>query len=1076
MVRIRSTNDLVLSSIDFYRTAIPNLDTKPGTVSRDLFIDGPSTQVARLYEELARVKSAQSLRLSLGNDIDLLGSNFKLPRKQGSKSSGIALLTFSSIDSDIQINKGNIVSASNGSSFSVVNGITVSAVNLNTYRATASKFRADLDFVGIDDEYAVEVAVECTVTGNTGNVAKYSLNSTTISGVSGVTNYSSFRGGSQSETDAEYKNRILAVFGGANTGTAAGYLNIVKADPQVIDAVVIGPGDELMTRDGTQVHTAEDGTKTITSEGTGGKVDIYVYGIRLIEILDSFIYRDQSNKSDPTDPSNDFVLGQIEEDENKTVSKRRIDNLASGVLPDQPVNNIVQVTGSSSGSNFVEKETDSLGRVTGNYELIRDRGAYGGSPWSFDKIRWIDDRIRDFSEEQTKGRFNGQDATGFADVLKIGSITENIQIINENANVSPSDRTSVQLAHYPILNVDRIFNLSTGERYIVTDQNPDGEGSINETGRITISGSTLPSVNHILQADYSWIFEYNSDFDFDNRHTSDNPRQVVDSVDWGYSNAVRREESTIELSSNQKLVTVTHPVTSVISVNTFTEEAGVVSLISDRLSVTVDDSINNVISVVRSSDGAELYNTSNDDGSFSGFNVFLPTDTVAEVGDTITIRYNADDVFTVNGVSGSFSSNTITLPSSDVAVSTIVEVNYIANIRELLPPTLLPALPAIKNENGFNTSSSNNIGIQPTTHVYESSEIIQNLREAPTRLKLVIAGSISPGTITVSGTTFTLIEDVFTAGVSGLVHNLSSIIKNNLDIASTSSLPDNVSVVKLVSLERVTTSGNNVLTVEHDYDIKGYKLLNNSFSKKDSVTDVSLTRTEVELPETLDNISEAPELGNRFRIRFYIATTDDSENVSFSKSGTLYTQKTYALIDTIAISSGFTSGPSETATLTVSSQNQPAQGTRYSLIYDYLAPKQNERISINYNKNSVINDITLAIEEQRPIGSDVLGKASFAIFVDIELAIVVTKEYKNSSAIVKQNVKDAVTSALNASSLGTIVDFSDFVDVACSVAGVDRVRVLYFNIDGNTGSVLSIEAEKNEYIQANEVNITIEER
>src|SRR5690606_1234134 len=119
-------------------------------------------------------------------------------------------------------------------------------------------------------------------------------------------------------------------------------------------------------------------------EGTGGKVDIYVQGSRFVSILDSFIYRDRSNRNDPTDPSNDFVLGQIEGDSAKTVSRRRIDNLESGILPDQPVNNIIEVSGSTSGPNFVPKSTNSLGVVSGNYELIRDTGAFGGSPWGFD--------------------------------------------------------------------------------------------------------------------------------------------------------------------------------------------------------------------------------------------------------------------------------------------------------------------------------------------------------------------------------------------------------------------------------------------------------------------------------------------------------------------------------------------------------------------------------------------------------------------------------------------------------------------------------------------------------------------
>ena len=192
MVRIRTFNEIILSLIQFYRTAENELDTKPGTVSRDLLIDGPSTQISRLYEELSRVQSSQSLRVSLGQDLDRYASNFGISRQQGTKSSGLALLTFSEIEADISINRGDIITANNGASFEVQNGQTVSVVDLNTYRATAQRFRADLDTAGITDEFALQVTVQATVTGTIGNISSFTLTDTTIAGVSNVLNTSSF--------------------------------------------------------------------------------------------------------------------------------------------------------------------------------------------------------------------------------------------------------------------------------------------------------------------------------------------------------------------------------------------------------------------------------------------------------------------------------------------------------------------------------------------------------------------------------------------------------------------------------------------------------------------------------------------------------------------------------------------------------------------------------------------------------------------------------------------------------------------------------------------------------------------
>jgi len=190
----------------------------------------------------------------------------------------------------------------------------------------------------------------------------------------------------------------------------------------------------------------------------------------------------------------------------------------------------------------------------------------------------------------------------------------------------------------------------------------------------------------------------------------------------------------------------------------------------------------------------------------------------------------------------------------------------------------------------------------------------------------------------------------------------------------------------------------------------------------------------------------------------------------------LYTDNIFAIVDTIAISSGFTSGDSQTASLSVTAQNQPQAGTRYNVAYDYIAPKSNERISIRYNENKLVADTTLNIENVRTISSDVLVKSASPILVDATLNIVVSQGFESSSTLVQQNVQDAVTSALNATNLGTIVDASDLIEVAYTVDGVDRIRVIYFNINGLNGSALSIEAEDNEYLQANIVTVNVETR
>lgn len=1080
MARLRTQNELITSLIEFYRVSQPLLDTKPGSVARDLFVEGPSAQISRLYRELGELTALQSLRAALGIDLDKLADNFGLKRRRGSKATGVSLYTFNSLDADFAVTSGNLSTARNGATFSVVNSTIVSTIFASQYKATAARYKADLDFVGITDQYAIEVFLEATTPGVSGNISKYSLNISNTSNINNVTNPVAFGGGTGAEDDANFKNRILSVFSGSNTGTATGYANAVKADPAVLDVVVIEPGDSLMTRDGTQVSTASDGTRTVTVDGTGGKVDVLVFGTRVSDTFDTFIYRDKSNTNDATNSKNDFVLGKIIGDENKTITRRRRDNLANKTLPTQPTVQIIQVTGSLSGDNFKESTTDSLGRTTGNYQLIKDDGDYAGSVFGYDRLHWISNEIEGFSEEKTKSQFNNQDSLSYTDVSRISSVTQSISIINENSQVLASDRSLIQLSHYPINSVTRVFNATTGERYRVISQNPDG-GTTNTTGRVRITGKSLPAISDILQVDYTWIFSYDGFLDFDNKLNSKNIRTVQDSIDWGYSNIVARESAVLISSGSYLTAKVTHPISTVTSVNVTSTLSTTIGISSSRLSVTFPVAVTNIVSISRTSDGAELWNTSKSDGTFSALTAYLPTDTVAVFNDPVTVVYNAVDVYNT-ATPGNFSSNTITIvPSVTATAGTIVECNYIANVSEILPSTTISNLPAIKSGNAFNTVNSSGIGSQPTTHITVANVIQKNLRKSPSNLSLTVGGSISPGVITVTGTTFNVVNDaIITVSSAGLTHDLSSALRTALGLNSQSSIPTNIKLAKIARVQKVTATDTQVLTTEGEYDITGYGIADNSYVKSEGISASSLNNFQFRLPSTTANLNLSPNIGDKLLVTFhYVKGTDlnaDSENVNFSKSGTLYTNKKFAVVKSISISSGFTSGASASATLTVNNLNQPATKSRYRVYYNYTAPKTNERITIKHKYDRLIVDSTLAIESARPINADVLVKSAVPVLISIKVKVIISTEFINSSTTILQNVKDNISNLINSQKLGTTLDASDIVNSAYDITGIDSARIIYFNKSNKAGSVLAIKAQKNQYIVADSVTVELESR
>ena len=105
------------------------MDTSPGEVARDVFIDGPAVRLGELYSQLSSVASSQSISSSVGTDLDNFASNYTIPRGQAGKSSGAILLTFNNILSDITVPAGTLVYSKNGLAFRILTGFIISSAN-----------------------------------------------------------------------------------------------------------------------------------------------------------------------------------------------------------------------------------------------------------------------------------------------------------------------------------------------------------------------------------------------------------------------------------------------------------------------------------------------------------------------------------------------------------------------------------------------------------------------------------------------------------------------------------------------------------------------------------------------------------------------------------------------------------------------------------------------------------------------------------------------------------------------------------------------------------------------------------
>jgi hypothetical protein len=114
------------------------------------------------------------------------------------------------------------------------------------------------------------------------------------------------------------------------------------------------------------------------------------------------------------------------------------------------------------------------------------------------------------------------------------------------------------------------------------------------------------------------------------------------------------------------------------------------------------------------------------------------------------------------------------------------------------------------------------------------------------------------------------------------------------------------------------------------------------------------------------------------------------------------------------------------------------------------------------------------MENSRPINADVLVREASQVLIDVVMNVSISSQSISSSALILQNVKDALISSINASALGTTLDSSSLIDTAFSVSGVTGARIIGFNKTGVTGQALKIKAQNDEYLAANNITVNLE--
>jgi uncharacterized phage protein gp47/JayE len=341
----KSFTEIVSDMQSYIQSVDSTKDTSVGSVLRDVVIEPPANEIENIYSDNEHIEFLHSLfhyaQMS-EDELDRWAYNFGKTRKPAVKSTGTCQFRRNTAPTeDVVIPSGSKVSTKRDADEDSVDFLTTESQTMAVANA-ASYYNSVTGF------YEISVAVEAVDAGTVGNVAgnQITVLTDTITGIDSVNNNAATSGGEEQESNQELSTRVLIALTGNNVGTESGYISTLLEDESVNDAELVGPGDDLMTRD----------------LGLGGKVDIYVNAdidastSSSAATPQSYVYQDLSGGNGATDSLNDVILAS------------------------QPVNQITSVVGSVSGT--FTQDVD--------YELqVDSTSAFAGSTRALDKLHWL---------------------------------------------------------------------------------------------------------------------------------------------------------------------------------------------------------------------------------------------------------------------------------------------------------------------------------------------------------------------------------------------------------------------------------------------------------------------------------------------------------------------------------------------------------------------------------------------------------------------------------------------------------------------------------------------------------------
>jgi hypothetical protein len=314
---IRSRQDIILSEIRNIQRVNPTVSLIPGSTTRDVHIDPPSSELERVafiadfihrsqsYLTLLAIDDADgdgvsdpvslnqykrtlkdALFLTRDEDVqaiiddafDKRAGDTQTIRQGAQKAIGQAVFyTYTKPTKDMYINQGSLISTEANAD------LGIPFVNFEVTAQVVLRLKyVDSYYVISRKRWEITANIRASVAGSAGTRPANQIIKV-VSGASGfsVINLEPTRWGYDQESNRNLAERAELAFSSVDSGTTGGYLAVAKRTVGVQEALVIDAGNKYMMRDWDDVR----------NKHIGGKVDVWVKGLNELEVSDSFSFQ-----------------------------------------------------------------------------------------------------------------------------------------------------------------------------------------------------------------------------------------------------------------------------------------------------------------------------------------------------------------------------------------------------------------------------------------------------------------------------------------------------------------------------------------------------------------------------------------------------------------------------------------------------------------------------------------------------------------------------------------------------------------------------------------------------------------